>query len=186
VFGFALVGVWLGHALAYLLALPDPRHRTVLLRVTGHGYLPGLGDVALMLLAASVATVVARAWSGRGMGRPERFLPLAAFLAVMQAAAFVGQEVAERLLAGSTLDALFDHHLLLTGVLVQCGLALAGAASLRWLGRASVRIAEVASALGWAAAPAGAVLAAPIPASCDEPHGRVLATDREARAPPPR
>ena len=65
VFGFAVAGLVLGHALSYAIAIPDPNHRDLILERTGHGYLPLFAEAALILLLAGVAAVVARGLGGR-------------------------------------------------------------------------------------------------------------------------
>jgi hypothetical protein len=42
IFGTAAAGLVLGHALAYLIAIPDPHQRVFALQRTGHAYLPAL------------------------------------------------------------------------------------------------------------------------------------------------
>jgi hypothetical protein len=103
VFGFGVAGLLLGHAVSYLLAIPDPYHRDLALRDSGHGYLPELNEAAVILLLAGTATVGVRAWSRRRTDRPERFRPLVILLAAVQTGAFCGQEVLERLVAGRPL-----------------------------------------------------------------------------------
>ncbi len=179
--GFAVAGVLLGHTLTYLLAIPDPLHRDLVLRTTGHAYLPAAGEAALVLLLAGVAAVVVRAWSrGRREGR-DSFGGLAGLLTAVQVSGFLGQEVLERLVTRSPLGELVHDHVLAIGVLLQIPLALAAAAMLRWLARASAAVAETTG--GRTATPRPAlVLAATAPA--DVPHGRVAATARRDRAPP--
>ena len=146
VLGFAVAGLVLGHVLSYVIAVPDPHHRDLLLQQTGHHYLPAFGQGALMLFLAAIATVVFRR-SGRGVGGAERFAPLAARLALVQVGAFTAQEVLERFLSGTGFADLRQSRVLIVGVTAQVAVALAGAALLRWLGRASDRIGEVRSGL---------------------------------------
>jgi hypothetical protein len=138
-FGFAAAGLLVGHTLSYLIAIPDPHHRDLLLHATGHAYLPAAAQAALLLALAAVAAVVARAWSGRGTAPTERITPLAATLAAIQVGAFVGQEVLERLIAGAPFGDLVHDHLLPIGIAVQIAVALGGAVLLRWLARTSAR-----------------------------------------------
>ena len=181
VFGFAVAGLLLGHTLSYLLALPDPSHRDLVLNRTGHGYLPAAGDAALILALAGVAALVVRAWSVRGPRETRTFASPASLLAVVQVVAFGGQEVLERLVAGAPLGELADGPLLLVGVVVQIAVALVGAAALGWLARASARIAQTSI-------PAQAVLPGPpavaLVATSDRPLGRVVVSARNVRAPP--
>jgi hypothetical protein len=141
VFGTAMAGLVLGHTLSYWIAVPDPHQRQFLLQDTGHGYMPALTQVALMAAVAAVAALVARAFGHRGE-RTETFPGLARTLAVVQVCAFIGQEVLERLVAHAPLHTLGHDHVLVTGVVVQVGLALAAARILQWIARASVRLAQ--------------------------------------------
>jgi hypothetical protein len=145
-FAFALGGLLVAHAVTYLLAVPDPYHRDLVLRRTGHGYLPTLVEVALVGLVAGAAILVSRALGSRSGSEP-RLLALSARLALIQTVAFVGQEVLERLVAHAPLAELTNDHVLVVGVFAQVVVALAGAALLRGLGRASDRVATLGVAL---------------------------------------
>ncbi len=176
-----MAGLLLGHALSYLLAVPDPYHRDLVLRSTGHAYLPTLGEVALLLLLAGMAAVVVRSWSGRRPAQGERYASLAGLLVGVQVTAFVGQELMERLVSRSPLGELMHDHILLIGVAVQILLALAGAAVLRWLVRASDRLADIV------ARPAVPPRAATVLLGTLRPRlspSRVPAGPRSVRAPP--
>lgn len=140
--GFAVAGLVLGHALSYVIAVPDPLHRDLLLQHTGHHYLPAFGQAALMLFLAAIATVVFRR-SRSDAGGAERLAPLAARLALVQVGAFTAQEVLERSISGSGFADLREARILIVGVIVQVAVALAGATLLRWLARASDRLGEV-------------------------------------------
>lgn len=182
VFGFAVAGLLLGHAISYLLTFPDPYHRDLVLQATGHDYLPLAVEAGLVLLLAGVAALLTRAWSGRGGDEPEGFASLAGTLALAQVGAFVGQEIIERLVTGSPLGGLAHDHVLSVGVVVQIAVALLGAAVLRWLAGASARIAHaVASAR--VAIPRQALVAA-IPVGVNDHPGLVVASDPNVRAPP--
>lgn len=180
VLGFAVAGLVLGHALSYVIAMPDPHHRDLLLQRTGHDYLPVFGQAALMLFLAAIAMVVFRA-SRRGAGRAEGFAPLAGRLALVQVGAFMVQEVAERLLSGSGLHDLGQGHVLVVGVATQIAVAVAGAVLLRWLARASERLGEV---LGSAIALPRPVPAFALPISADLASARVEIASHGQRAPP--
>ncbi|HSJ51945.1 MAG TPA: hypothetical protein VLA90_11795 [Actinomycetota bacterium] len=138
-FGFATAGLLIGHALSYLIAVPDPHHRDLLLHATGHAYLPVAAQAAIILALAAAAAVVARSWSGRGITPQDRFGRLAWTLAVVQITAFVGQEVLERVLTGMPLGDLVHDLVLPIGIGVQAAVALVGAALLRLLARTSAR-----------------------------------------------
>jgi hypothetical protein len=180
VFAFAVGGLLLGHGLSYLLAVPDPLHRDLLLDRTGHAYLPAAGQAAMILVLAGVVAVFVRAWSGRGRDQAERFAWLAGVLAAVQVAAFAGQEVLERIMARAPLGELVQDHVLVVGILVQVAVALVGAAALRWLARVS---ATAASATLDRTSPRPAAIAAPL-GPADRPHGRSVGRVRNVRAPP--
>lgn len=144
-FGLGVAGLLFGHAVSYLLAIPDPHHRDLVLRGTGHGYLYQLNRAGVILLLAAVVAVVVRGSSQRRTDAAESFAPLAAVLAGAQVAAFVGQEVGERLIAGWAQGAAVHGRVLAIGVPIQLVLGLGEAAILRWLGRASSAMVEVLS-----------------------------------------
>lgn len=181
VFGFAVAGLLIGHALSYLLAVPDPYHRDLVLNRTGHGYLPAAGDAALILALAGMAAIVLRAWSARGPRETRTFASLASLLAVVQVAAFAGQEVLERLVAGARLGDLVHGHLLLIGVVVQIAVALVGATVLRWIARTAGRIADFVTVRAALPRPA---LTTVVPSTPDPSPGRVAASAPNVRAPP--
>jgi hypothetical protein len=142
VLGFAVAGLVLGHILAYVIAVPDPSHRDLLLQRTGHDYLPAFGQAALMIFLAAVAAVVFR-MSRRRAERPERFATLAAQLALIQVGAFTAQELLERTVSGSGFADLGRGRVLVVGVMAQIAVALVGAALLRSLARASKILGEI-------------------------------------------
>ena len=182
VFGFAVAGLLIGHTLSYAIAVPDPLHRDLVLDRTGHGYLPTAVDSALFLGMAGVAVLLVRAWSSRGREETRTFATLAGMLALVQVGAFSGQEILERIFAGAPLGDLVADQLLLTGVVVQVALAIAGAAVLGWLARASARIVR---AVLTARTALPRPLAATFPSAVHLPYGRVVAIARNVRAPPP-
>ena len=68
-FAFAVGGLLIGHAIAYLVAVPDPYHRDLVLQRTGHGYLPTFAELALVAVLAAAASVIGRAFRrGDGAG----------------------------------------------------------------------------------------------------------------------
>ncbi len=181
-FGVALAGLVLGHTLSYLLAVPDPLHRDLILQRTGHAYLPIAGEAALVLFLAGIAALLARAWSSRDRDPVEGFASLAVLLALVQVGAFVGQEVLERLVAGAPLAELAHDHVLSIGIGVQVGAALLGALALRWLARASAQL--VGTVIAARVALPRPALAAALPTTPDHPRGRVAVRARNVRAPP--
>ena len=146
----ALVGVVLGHTIAYRIAFPDPIDRRAMLTHSGHGYW-----FAAVMLAAGCAVL---AGSGavfdhvrRALGRGSpASIPgtwaTAARLAVIQSVLFVGQETLERLRVGEPLSSLGRARFLLVGVTVQLAVALAIAVVLNLLGRTA---AAIARAIAW-------------------------------------
>ena len=64
-FAFAFVGLIVGHLLSYLIAIPDPARRTLVLAHSGHAYLHLAGDVAVIFGFAAAVTVGLRAVAGR-------------------------------------------------------------------------------------------------------------------------
>jgi hypothetical protein len=181
VFGAAAAGLVLGHALAYLIAIPDPHERAFALQRAGHAYLPALDQAALMLAIAGVAAVVVRAFARRRDGATERFGRVAALLAVVQTSAFVCQEVLERLVSGAPLGELAHDQILVIGVLVQVLVAIVAAGVLWLLARTSSRLA--ATSLSHLRLPRERTLLS-LPVTERRAHALLLATAGSIRAPP--
>ncbi len=182
VFGFAVAGLLLGHALSYAIAIPDPYHRDLVLDRTGHGYLPLLAEAALILLLAGVAAAVARALSDRRSERTDRFVGLAGLLACVQVSAFVGQEVLERVVAGVSLGDLAHDHLLSIGSVVQVVVAIGAAGLLRLLARTSSRLADVVRSRVEQPRPEHATV---LPVVSIRPARLLLVSAANVRGPPP-
>jgi hypothetical protein len=181
VFGAAAAGLVLGHALAYLVAIPDPHQRAFVLQRAGHAYLPALDQAVMMLVIAAVAAIVVRAFARRGDGGTERFGRVAILLAIVQGSAFAGQEVLERLVSGAPLGELAHDQILVIGVLVQVLVAIVAAGVLWLLAKTSSLLAatfEVRDRL-----PRERTVLAP-PVTAWRPHALVLATAGSIRAPP--
>jgi len=181
VFGAAAAGLVLGHALAYLIAIPDPHQRAFALQRTGHGYLPALDQAAMMLAIAAVAAVVVRAFSQTREAGSERFGRVAALLVVVQTFAFAGQEVLERLISGAPLGELAHDNILVIGAIVQVLVATLAAGVLWLLARTSARLA--ASVATRACFPRHRSVFA-LPVSARRPHVVLFATAGRVRAPP--
>lgn len=180
-FGAAAAGLVLGHALAYLIAIPDPHQRSFALQRAGHAYLPALDQAALMFAIAAVAAIVVRAFAPTSKGGSERFGRVAALLAVVQTFAFAGQEVLERLVSGAPLGGLAHDHILLIGLIVQVVVAIVTAGILWLLARTSAQIAATVAVR--ATLPRDrSVLALPVTAR--RPHALLFATAGSIRAPP--
>jgi hypothetical protein len=181
VFGAAAAGLVLGHALAYLIAIPDPHQRAFALQRAGHAYLPALDQAVMMLAIAGVATVVVRAFARRGGGANERFGRVAALLVVVQTSAFAGQEVLERLVSGAPLGELAHDQILVIGVLVQVLVAIVAAGVLWLLARTSSRLA--ATSVIHVRLPRERTMLA-LTVTAVRPHALLLATAGSIRAPP--
>jgi hypothetical protein len=141
-FGFAFVGLIVGHLLSYLIAIPDPARRAVVLAQSGHAYLHLAGDVTVVLAFAAAVTVGLRAVAERDGTDLPSTAHLAWRLGALQAGAFISMELGERLVSGSGFGELFADHLFGIGILVQVVIATAGALLLRLIGRVAVRIAD--------------------------------------------
>jgi hypothetical protein len=179
VFGTAMAGLMLGHTISYLIAVPDPHQRQFVLEQTGHGYMPALTQVTLMVAVAAIAALVARAF-GRRDEHAESFPAVARTLAVVQVCAFVGQEVLERIVAHAPLHTLGHDQVLLTGIAIQIAIAIVAAQILLWVARTAAHLAHTVL-LRPALPRPGRVLVATA-------HGPTLRprplTARQVRAPP--
>ena len=180
-FGAAAAGLVLGHALAYLIAIPDPHERAFALQRAGHAYLPALDQAALMLAIAGVVAVVVRAFARRPGGPTERFGRLATLLVVVQTSAFAGQEVLERLVSRAPLGDLLHDRILVTGMIVQVLVAFVAAGVLWLLARTSSRLAATSPGL-LRHTRERAVLAQPVTER--RPQALLFATAGSIRAPP--
>ena len=180
IFGTAAAGLVLGHALAYLIAIPDPHQRAFALQRTGHAYLPALDQAVLMLVVAGMAAVVVRAFAHTG-DRTERFGRLARVLVVAQTCAFAAQEVLERLVSRAPLGGLAHDHILVTGIAVQVVVAIVAAAILWLFARSATRLAAVVAVR--TSLPRVRVVFA-VPVTARRPHAPLFATAGTVRAPP--
>jgi hypothetical protein len=180
IFGTAAAGLVLGHALAYLIAIPDPHQRVFALQRTGHEYLPALDQAVLMLVVAGMAAVVIRAFAHTG-DRTERFGRLARVLVVAQTCAFAAQEVLERLVSRAPLGGLAHDHILVTGIAVQIVVAIVAAGILWLFARTATRLAAVVAAR--TRLPRVRVAFA-LPVTARRPHAPLFATAGSVRAPP--
>lgn len=180
IFGTAAAGLVLGHALAYLIAIPDPHQRLFALQRTGHAYLPALDQAVLMLVVAGMAAVVVRGVAHTGDGT-ERFGRLARVLVVAQTCAFAAQEVLERLVSRAPLGGLAHDHILVTGVAVQIVVAIVAAGILWLFARTATRLAAVVATR--TRLPRVRVVFA-LPVAARRPHAPLFATAGSVRAPP--
>jgi hypothetical protein len=141
-FAFAFVGLFVGHLLSYVIAIPDTARRAIVLAHSGHAYLHLAGDVAVILGFAAAVTVGLRAVTTRDAPHRSSTARLALRLGALQAGAFIAMELGERLVSGTGFGELFADHLFGIGIVVQLGIAAIGAFLLRWIGRVAVRIAD--------------------------------------------
>lgn len=138
ILGLGLAGLVGGHALGYAIAFPDDAHRAALLDTTGHGYMPSVSRLALMLGIAAVITGIAAGYMHRPRAARPSFARVALWLVGLQCGGFIGLEVVERVLAGAPMSSL-SLVLLVVGLLSQAVVAVVLAlliAGLRRLGAA--------------------------------------------------
>lgn len=188
IFATSVAGVLAGHWAAYTLALRDPHQRLLVLGRAGHDYLPLATKLALVLLFVGLGTVIARTCAARGerafvrSSPPPGVMVSAARLMAIQAAAFGGIEVVERLVAGAPLTDLASEHLLLVGLAVQLIVAVIGALMLHAASRAGVAMASFLDRLRrpWPAA------VFPLPRSVAAAACPALSGAAGARGPPAR
>ena len=138
---WALIGLLLGHQLAYAATYRDPNVLLHVLRDTGHNWLalsPVIGGLAVAIIFMTSAQGAARQGSMR-----RRFVTLAA----LQLSAYIAIEVIERLAHGSTfgdlpsqLTAGSGTTLLAFGVIAQLGVAAIVALLSRVVERVIVRL----------------------------------------------
>jgi hypothetical protein len=136
VLGLGLIGSQAGHLLAYQVRFGAA---AIQIQSTGaHSYFPiaaktALGAAAVALIGGMLLVGLARILNGsraRSASQPS-YVSLLAVLFSIQLAAFAAQEVAEALVAGSTVGSAPD--LLLWGTLGQLPVAAIAALALRWL-----------------------------------------------------
>lgn len=170
-------GVVAGHGLSYLLAHPHGDDRADAL--TGHGHLEVLGAV---LVTIGVAAVLVAAVISR-RARFHRSSPRVGALALAQTAAFVGLEVAERVLAGDG-DAVLSvatEPAVAVGLVVQPLVALVIAAAIRSGARFIDRLVTAADSL------AGSMVPGPVvPPAAAGLRPVVVRSDVNQRGPPSR
>jgi hypothetical protein len=119
-------GVLCGHVLTYLLAIPDPVRRTVVLADTGHGWWAPAVLVGAVFAVGGVVWVLAGRLSVAGGDPWGRYLAgwLAPRLAAWQIVLFAAIEVSERVLTGHALSDLVQHEIVEHGLLAQVVVAL--------------------------------------------------------------
>ena len=138
VFGWAVVGLLIGHVASYDLVYPDGHVHAEVLAASGHQWLWLLEpSIILGLVVALLAGFV-------GSRGPVRRVARFRLLVVIQVGAFLGIEVAERLAHGVTpteiIHQLTDHGLWLViviGVAAQLLTAWLGSAASRFIANAA-------------------------------------------------
>jgi hypothetical protein len=123
VLGLGLAGLVGGHALGYAIAVPDDVHRTALLGATGHGYMPSMSRLAVMLGVAAVVGGIALGYLHRPRGGRFALARTAVMFALLQCGGFVALEIVERVLASAPLGSL-SIGLLVAGLLSQIVVAI--------------------------------------------------------------
>jgi hypothetical protein len=178
----AAFGAVAGHALTYMVAIPDPVTRQLFLAVTGHAYLPAVVPAALILGIFAALSTVIRHLAGAREDPVERWTwgRTIETLGVLQCAIFLTQETVERVAVGAPPGTLFHDHVFPIGLLVQLGVAVVVTLVLFALGRT---VEAVAAALSRRApAPREGRAFAPIPMS--GLRSRLVAVSGSIRAPP--
>jgi hypothetical protein len=118
----AFFGVFVGHALTYVVLAWSPAARSTILAATGHRYLPvavhgGLALAVIVLGAAFLGRL------GPDAADVPPFAKLIPRVATFQVLTFIAIEVAERLAASAPLHDL--THVLPVGLIAQCMVAAA-------------------------------------------------------------
>ena len=191
VLGLGLLGSQAGHLLAYQIRFGATAQQ---IQSTGaHAYFPllaktALGAAAAALIGALLVMGLARILSGRRIRSTTEpsYVSLLAILFSLQLAAFVAQEVAEAIIAGSTMGSAPD--LMLWGTLGQLPIAALGALAFRWLSaRVEVAVGLVRD-LVRATIPLRPLplVAVPVYAACDQAlrSSRLAWSDLAWRGPP--
>ncbi len=136
VLGFGLGGVLVGHALTYLVLVPDAHARAAELSATGHAYLGGANAFGLVAVIAALSILFFRGLAGADGGASRVYERLAAF----QLTAFAAMEILERL--GSGVGARHLVPTLAVGLPVQILVAAFVALLVRLVARAAAAVAD--------------------------------------------
>jgi hypothetical protein len=133
-------GLLLAHRVAYLVAVPDERHRDALLARTGHGYMPGVSEIVGALALGAVLALLLSGLGGPDHEGSPSFARLAGRMSSLQVSIFVAMEMTERISSRAPLAEMLHDHVLVIGIAVQIIVAAAGALLLRRLTRAADRV----------------------------------------------
>ena len=160
VWSSASIGVFVGHALTYVILAPVAQTRSQLLASTGHGYLP----VAVHAALASAVVGFATAFLGR-LGRDREqsemaFRGLASRIVSFQFLTFTAIEVAERIAARAPLHDL--THVLPVGAVAQLTVGVLVAVVIRLVLRAADGAAGILRS-ATPALPRGSLVLLPLP-----------------------
>jgi hypothetical protein len=125
--GIAAGGLLAGHALDYFAVFPNGDHRSDVLAVTGHGYLPSAALVAVLtlLFGLAVAAVLGARDTRRADSIALKPRAVTAVLVALQVGGFLALESGERLSSGAGLSGL-TVPLLGVGIVFQVLVAFAG------------------------------------------------------------
>ena len=133
--GFGLGGVLVGHALTYLVLVPDAHARAADLSATGHAYLGDANAVGLVAVIAALSVLFFHGLTGAGDRHPRVYERLAAF----QLTAFAAMEILERLGSGAGLRLV---PTLAVGLPVQLAVAAFVALLVRFVARTAAAVAD--------------------------------------------
>ena len=166
-------GIMVGHAITYAGLAPVALAREAWLMATGHGYLSATEPIASAALLGVLGIVFLRGLTGPATAPETLTRRLLAFGLI----GFLLLEVAERLASGSGFGDLV--RVLPVGLVIQAGLALAVAGTVRFLLRAAVVV--VGFGAGRSDRPRGPILAR---LGFAQTAGRSIITPFGERAPP--
>jgi hypothetical protein len=135
----AFFGVFVGHALTYVVLAGNPVVRSTMLATTGHGYLPVTVHAGLALALIGLAAIFLGRLGVRG-DTPPSVAHLLPWVAAFQILTFTAIEVAERVAAHASLYDL--SHVLPVGTVAQVAVAIAVATVIRAVLRAADSVAD--------------------------------------------
>ena len=118
----APAGVLVGHALTYLIVLPDPARRAAVLAASGHAWWAVGAPTSAALAGGGITLVIACLLRSEGSGRQSRrefSRWLRPRLASSQLLLFTALEAIERVVAGHALSDPRHHEIVAHGVIAQ-------------------------------------------------------------------
>lgn len=169
-----IAGVVLAHAVAYVLAFPEPAARHAALQASGHGYWHHATDFGLIAAAFGLIMAVGRGLAPVARGRPgiRRALP---GLVAWQICLFTCLEVAEGIAAGAPVSTMLAEPVFLIGLILQVAAATAVLFLLVGVERvvaAAVRVRRASPVLPARPDWLPAVFPALVNQCCSRPHSR--------------